>query len=262
MKRVHQLTLKRPRRAAALLAAALSVTGAPTALGQPGPFGGGPEASGREAAPIDLTGQWVSIVTEDWRFRMFTPPKGDVAGIPLTAEGREAAEAWDPQRDEADGDACKAYGAAAIMRVPGRIRISWDDDSTLRVDTDAGRQTRLFHFDEAPDGEAPTWQGVSRAEWVPHGGGRGRPPVNGTLKVVTRGMKAGYLRKNGVPYSSEAVVTEYFDMLDQPDGTQWLVVKTIVEDPEYLTGPYITSSNFRKEEQGRGGWNPRPCTAE
>lgn len=240
----------------------LLLTGAPPAVAQFGPGQVQDTRSAREAAPIDLTGQWVSIVTEDWRFRMLTPPKNDFPGLPMTQAATAVANAWDPARDEADGNACKAYGAGAIMRVPGRIRISWDDDSTLDLETDAGRQTREFHFDAAPEGSGePTWQGVSLAEWIPHGGGFGQPPANGSLKVVTTGMKAGYLRKNGVPYSSDAVVTEYFDVLEQPDGSEWLVVKTIVEDPAYLTAPFITSSNFRKQEN-RSGWNPAACTAQ
>ena len=220
----------------------------------------GPTGPARDVAPIDLTGQWVSIVTEDWRFRMITPPKGDFPGLTLTPAARAVADAWDPAKDEADGNACKSYGAGAIMRVPGRLRISWRDDSTLEVETDAGRQTRVFHFGvlPQPSGEA-TWQGVSKAEWLPHRAGPG-PAVNGSLKVVTTGVKAGYLRKNGLPYSADAVVTEYFDVLHHPDGSQWLVVKTIVEDPEYLPAPYITSSNFRKQTD-RSGWDPTPCSA-
>ncbi|MBN1239768.1 MAG: hypothetical protein JXB36_14790 [Gammaproteobacteria bacterium] len=225
-------------------------------------FGQAPEPAGspRDAAPIDLTGQWVSIVTEDWRFRMVTAPKGDYPGVELNAAGRELADSWDPARDEAEGEECKAYGAGGIMRMPGRIRVSWRDAATLEIETDAGRQTRVFHFSEVPGAGEPTRQGVSRAEWIAHGGGRGQAVVNGSLKVVTTGMKPGYLRKNGVPYSGEAVITEYFDLLEHPDGSEWLVVKTIVEDPEYLAVPYIVSSNFRKEEDRRG-WAPRPCSA-
>src|SRR5690606_35436929 len=185
------------------------------------------------------------------RFRMRTPPKGEYPGITQTPAGRQVADEWDPARDEAEGNACKAYGVAAIMRVPGRIRIDWEDESTLEIETDAGRQTRLLHFGEVPAQTEPTWQGVSRAEWIVHGGGRGQAPANGSLKVETTGFRSGYLRKNGVPYSENASITEYFDLLRQPDGTEWLVVKTIVEDPEYLAEPYITSSNFRKEQIGR-----------
>jgi hypothetical protein len=224
----------------------------------------GPQGPARDVAPIDLTGQWVSVVTEDWRFRMVTPPRNDYPGLPLNAAAQGVADAWDPARDEAEGNACKSYGAAAIMRVPGRLRIAWDDESTLKIETDAGEQTRLLRFDGAPEqsGER-AWQGVAEAEWIMHraafGFGFG-PPVNGTLKVTTTGMRAGYLRKNGVPYSENAVVTEYFDLLTQHDGSEWLVVLTIVDDPTYFTTTVITSTNFRRES-GRGGWNPTPCTA-
>jgi hypothetical protein len=219
----------------------------------------GPTGPARTVAPMDLTGQWVSIVTEDWRFRMLTPRKGDFPGLALTPAAQAVAEDWDPARDEAEGNECKAYGAPAIMRVPGRLRISWRDDETLEIQTDAGRQTRLLHFAEPPAPPAtPSWQGTSVAEWLLHRSGAN--VVNGSLKVVTTGAKAGYLRKNGVPYSANAVVTEYFDILEHPDGSRWLVVKTIVEDPEYLEGPFITSSNFRKQND-RSGWDPTPCAA-
>jgi hypothetical protein len=219
----------------------------------------GPTGPARAVAPLDLTGQWVSIVTEDWRFRMLTPPKGDFPGMALTPAARAVAEAWDPARDEAEGNQCKAYGAPAIMRVPGRLRISWRDDETLEIQTDAGRQTRQLHFETPPAALAePSWQGVSVAEWLPHRSGA--QIVNGSLKVVTTGAKPGYLRKNGVPYSANAVVTEYFDVLRHPDGSTWLVVKTIVEDPQYLDGAFITSSNFRKQDD-RSGWDPTACSA-
>lgn len=229
-----------------------------------------PPPTARQAAPIDLTGQWVSIVTEDWRFRMVTPQRGDFPGLDaagfggfagpaMTPAAAAIAAAWDPAKDEAEGNACKAYGAAAIMRVPGRIRIAWRGDSTLEIQTDAGEQTRLFHFGEPPAQPAePTWQGVSKAQWVLHRSGF--RITNGSLKAVTTGMKAGYIRKNGVPYSADATVTEYFDLLEQPDGSSWLVVKTIVADPQSFTAPFITTSNFRKQSD-RSGWDPTPCSA-
>jgi hypothetical protein len=94
---------------------------------------GGPPAPPRPAkaaAPIDLTGYWVSVVSEDWRWRMVTPAKGDYASVPTNADARKAADAWDPAKDEAAGEQCKSYGAAAIMRVPGRLNITWQDDNT------------------------------------------------------------------------------------------------------------------------------------
>ncbi len=249
-------------------------------------------------APIDLTGYWVSVVTEDWRYRMVTPQKGDYASVPLNGAARSIGDGWDPARDEAGGNACKSFGVGKIMRVPGRVHITWQDDNTLRLETDAGTQTRLLHFGDAaqaPAGDAG-WQGYSVARWemagpqrrgggfglrgdapAPEnapgqrpadpagadgrGRGRGMPMVRGgSLKVVTTHMKAGYLRKNGVPYSENAVVTEYFDRHTEPNGDQWFTVTTIVDDPKYLTEPFITSSHFKKEASGTK-WRPTPCTA-
>jgi hypothetical protein len=220
-----------------------------------------PAPTPRAQAPVDLTGYWVSIVTEDWRWRMVTPPKGDYASIPMTPAARKVADAWDPKRDAASGEACRAYGAGAIMRVPGRIHITWENDTTLRVDTEAGTQTRLFRFG-APGpvtpAAPPSWQGRSAAQWQISGGRRGAPPAGGSLRVVTTGLRPGYLRKNGVPYSANAVVTEYYNRTNEPNGDTWLVVTTVVEDPMYLNGRFVTSSHFKKAMDG-SVWNPTPC---
>jgi hypothetical protein len=211
---------------------------------------GGPPASPRQAAPIDLAGYWVSPIIEDWKYRMVTPSKGVFDAVPLNADGRKIGQGWDPARDEAAGEQCRAYGAPAIMRMPGRLRISWQDDSTLKVETDSGTQTRLFSFGAPAAGEA-TWQGTSTAQWnVP-----GR-----SLKVLTSNLRPGYVRKNGVPYSDKTRVTEYWTLNAMPNGEPWLTVITRVEDPVYLTRPYTTSSDFKKLP-GAAGWNPTPCSA-
>jgi hypothetical protein len=235
-----------------------------------GPGRGGPPPAPRQASPIDLTGYWVSIVTEDWRFRMFTAPKGDFAGVPLNAEGQRVGREWDPAKDEAAGNQCKSYGAAAIMRVPGRFHITWDNDTTLKIETDAGTQTRLLHFNAPPPAGTPeSWQGYSNATWERSQnrtrGGEGQPgsaaPSGGSLKVITTNMKAGYLRTNGAPYSDRATVTEYYDVLHEGNGSTWIVVKTIVEDPVYLTQPFITSTNLRKQPDN-AGWRPTSCASK
>jgi len=222
--------------------------------------GGAPRTppTAKAGAPIDLTGYWVSLVTEDWRFRMVTPPKGDYESLPLNAEGHRVADAWDPAKDEASGDQCKSYGAAAIMRVPGRVHISWQDDNRLKVEMDNGMQTRLFHFGPAPNNRGSGWQGTSTAAWDIQAGARSVLPGAG-LKVVTTGMKAGYLRKNGVPYSANAVVTEYFDLVKEDNGDSYLIVKTIVDDPAYLNQSFVTSSHFKKQADA-SGWDPTPCS--
>jgi hypothetical protein len=236
----------------------------------------------RALSPIDLTGNWVSIVTEDWRFRMVTPPAKDYASVPLNGAARAVADKWDPAADEAAGNACKSYGAGNIMRVPGRLHISWQDDTTLKIETDAGQQTRLLHFTGTPGGD-PSWQGYSQASWemaggnafggrggAGGGGGGGRggaaggpPPAprGGSLKVVTTRLREGYLRKNGVPYSENATVTEYFDRHSESNGDEWFTVTTIVDDSKYLAQPFITSTHFKKERDA-SKWYPAPCKAK
>ena len=227
----------------------LAVFSAATAWGQ--------QPNAQQRAPMDLTGYWVSVVTEDWRWRMLTPPPGDYASVPMTPEAREVADGWDRDADARDGNACRPYGAGGILRVPGRLRISWLDPDTLQIETDAGSQTRRFHFEEFERVAEPDWQGNSVAEWEMTGRGAA---TGGNLKVVTTGFKAGYLRWNGVPYSEQAVVTEYFDRYATFDQ-EWITVTTVVEDPAYLTAPFIVSSDFRGEPDG-SGWNPTPCVTD
>jgi hypothetical protein len=223
----------------------------------------GPPPTPKAAALYDFTGYWVSLVTEDWRYRMATPPKGDYVGVPLTPEGRKLADAWDPAKDESAGEQCRSYGAAGIMRQPTRLHITWEDDNTLKIETDAGKQARLLNFN-GPRGQGGDWQGVSVASWERSlgvmGPGRGAVPPGGSLKVVTTKMKPGYLRKNGVPYSAEALMTEYFDRLEHPNGDTLMVVTTEVVDPANLATPFWTSTHFKKQIDA-SGWNPTPCSA-
>jgi len=162
----------------------------------------------------------VSLVTEDWCYRMVTPPKSDYSGVPMSPAGRKLADQWDPAKDEPAGQAGKAYGAAALLRMPGRIRISWAAEKTLKLETDAGTQTRLFYFAE-PKSKGGDWQGVSQASWETADPGRGRPMPTGSLKVVTPKLRPGYLRRNGVPYRDKTVVTEYFDRTKEADGESY-----------------------------------------
>jgi hypothetical protein len=234
----------------------------PLAAQPPGGGRGGPLPIPKAAAPIDLTGYWVSIVTEDWRYRMVTPAPGDYQSVPMTPAAIKIANGWDPAKDEAAGDQCKSYGAPAILRVPEHLHITWQDDQTLRMDTDAGKQTRIFHFGpgKAPAGEdaGPTLQGDSLAQWEIQRAGQ--KPVGGSLKVTTSHLKAGYLRKNGVPYSENTSLTEYYDLVKERNGDQLLVVTIVVTDPMYLREPFIISSHFKKQD-GDAGWNPTACSS-
>src|ERR1700722_11995240 len=184
----------------------------------------------RAEAPKDLTGYWVSVVTELWRYRMMVPDKNDYEFIPLNPEGRKVAGTWDPAKDQASGNECKSYAATAIMQVPGRLHIYWQDDNTLRIDTDSGTQTRLFHFGgQPPQNDPPSWQGFSVASWqgaenIDTRDGQGGPIQDASgklipgrmmrqadyLKVVTTRLRPGYLQKNGIPFSANAMLEEDF----------------------------------------------------
>jgi len=229
--------------------------------------------SPREAAPFDLTGYWTAVVSEDWRWRMVTPAKGDIASVPLNEEGTRVANEWDPARDAAAGDQCKPFGAAGIMRMPTRLRVSWDNDTTLKVETDHGQQTRLLQF-PAPRAAGPAGGG----------GGPGAGPAPGalsplapapasgakslqgntvarwnanTLEAATNNLAAQYLRRNGLPVSEDAVVFEYWNR-HSDFGDEWLTVTTVVRDPKYLRQDFITSSSFKKLPDG-SKWTPLPC---
>jgi len=267
-----------------------------------------PPPTAKAMAPIDLTGYWTAMVTEDWHVRMLVPAKGDfgsgVAGtienpgvgfvgagpnpsaqgnIPYTVAGARMAMAWDPAKDEAEGNACKAYGAAGIMRQPTHLHITWQDDNPLKIDADYGTQTRLFHFGppategrldyanatlfparppklDPPAGAEPSAQGYSIAQWTIMGGSRGFEH-GGNLKVVTSRLKPGYYWKNGMPYTGNAVLTEYFRTMELPDRSQWIRYTQIVDDPEYLTQPWIVNYAFKKLPDG-SKWNPTPCSVK
>jgi len=250
----------------------------------------------KSAAPIDLTGYWTAVINEDWRLRMLTPKKGDfgmvfqqppgvvsLPSIPYKPNGIETAKQFDPAKDEADGNQCKGYGAAGVMRQPTHLHITWQDDTTLKLETDFGTQTRVFHFAppqrpgrmsffngdyfppeplkiEPPPGTEPSLQGHSIAYWNA-AGGRGGVERGGSLRVVTSKLKPGYYWKNGMPYSGNAVITEYFRTMELPDSSKWILFTQIVEDPEYLTQPFIVNYQFKKLPDA-SKWSPTPCTVK
>ena len=221
-----------------------------------------PPLSARASAPFDPTGYWSSLITQNWRLRMVPPAKGDYIGIPISAAGKKAADAWDQAKDEAAGQQCKAYGAPGLMNLPTHLRIAWQDDNTLRVDTDYGTQTRVLHFGKwaPPEPRKRSWQGNSVAVWASRRGGRGGAPSARYLRVITTDLLSGYLRKNGVPYAENASLLEYVDLFREPNGAAIIIWTAVVDDPVNLETPYIISSQFKKQAAG-SAWDPTPCSA-
>jgi hypothetical protein len=206
----------------------------------------------------------VAVITEDWRWRMVTPAKGDYPSIPMTPAAQKIADSWDPAKDEATGEQCKAYGAPGLMRAPTRLHITWEDDNTLAVESDYGMQTRRIHFGNwKPAGGPHTWQGDTVAHWETP---QGRTPVVGgpkfgTLMTTTTNLRSGYLRKNGVPYSDNATMTEYWDITKERNGDVLLVITSIVDDRQYLQQPWTVPVHFKKETNG-AKWDPTPCSSK
>jgi hypothetical protein len=240
-----------------LLAAALSIGQSAFAQGR-GRGGGGAPANPKAGAPIDLTGYWVSVVTEDWRYRMVTPAPGDYQGVPMSPAAVKIADAWDPAKDEASGDQCKSYGAPALYRIPGRLHITWEDDQTLKIEADAGKQMRVVHFGGAAGGGAKSLQGDSFGSWEAQR--EGGKAVTGDLKVSVTNLKGGYLRKNGVPYSDSTTITEYYDLVKERNGDQLMVITQVINDPTYLRQPFMISTHFKKQASD-AGWKPSECSS-
>ena len=199
---------------------------------------------------------------------MATPRKGDYESLPLNANGRRVADAWNLEADNAAGMQCKAFGVGGVIRQPGRLHITWADDDTLSVDFDAGTQTRLLEFaSTAQQSGEKTWQGFSRAQWQhpPQSGGGpqsradrqqhgpdragrrrsrsarrpralagadgGRLAQSRRRRISARAICARTACRTARPPS----ITEYFHRLpDAPNGDVWLHVVTIVEDPALL----------------------------
>ena len=289
--------------AALLTAALVIIQGGLGAQAPAQPQPQGPPPTAQSAALLDLTGNWVSVVNQDWRFRMMTPPKGDYAQIPLTPAARKIADSFDPARYgganyQTSGIVdCRAYGAANVMRMPTRLRISWDSPNVLKIETDWGQQTRLFRFDAGRlYGDLPqdllmstvgtsqqpaSLQGFSEAMWerpyqinsavwqrgpAGRGGGlgterQGERQAGGSLAVLTTNLSPGWLRRNGVPYGSRTRVIEHYRTFQDPTGAQWFNVTTEVMDPEFLNRPFNTTSDFRKEPDG-SKWAQHACSSQ
>jgi hypothetical protein len=194
---------------------------------------------------------------------MVTPAKGDHNMVPITPAAQKVLDSWDPAKDEAAGEQCRTYGAPGLMRMPVRLHITWQDDNTLKVEADAGQQTRLLRFNatKLPLSPRPVWQGESAARWdMATGTKADDSPRYGSLHVVTTRLRPGYLRKNGLPYSADTVLTEDWDLMKESDGNEWLAVMTTVADPLFVLMPWITTPVFKREPNA-SKWDPSACSA-
>jgi hypothetical protein len=197
-------------------------------------------------AQVDLTGEWRSVIHEDVGLRIDDPllaggipgaegPRiGDYAGLPINAAARLKAESWDPRIESAAEHQLIVHPAAYWLLPPGGVRLSKSVDErtqavvayTLYRAGGAGSSTRTIWMDGRmhPPAYAPhTWQGFSSGYWI-----------GDTLRVTTSHLKAGFIRRNGVPSSDQATVTELFAR----HGAVMTVI-AIVTDAIYLEEPFV-----------------------
>ncbi|MBI4263298.1 MAG: hypothetical protein HY657_02885 [Acidobacteria bacterium] len=186
--------------------------------------------------PVDLSGEWANRMHEDLPWRGPGQRVGEFQGLPINAEARMKAESWMasayamPERQciPFPMDMAYTFGNMRIWKVkdsPSQEVIAWGQLNEWQ------QQERTIWMDgrpHPPEGAPHTWQGFSTGEW------------DGTLlKVTTTHLKMAYLERNGVPRSDQATVVEYYARHDNI-----LTITTIVEDPVYLTEPWVRTRNF------------------
>jgi len=210
----------------------------------------------KDGSPVRHPGYWVSVVTEDWRFRHGDSPKGIYTGVSLNAEGRKIADAWDPANDEATGEQCRATGLRTSCGCPDAFT-SLQDEQTLKIETDAAKQTvcyisiairgrgeigRVFRKRHGTDPVGPRYRSSRFSE-----GCHDQP-------------QAGILAKEGVPYSASAVLTEYFDRVIEPTARRNLAITSTVRIQCIWRSRSSRHSHYKKQTDS-SGWNPTPCSA-
>jgi hypothetical protein len=146
-------------------------------------------------------------------------------------------------------------------RIVASLVMPYKGDSVIEVRGFPGGAPPVPPPDAGAGPGAPPALPAAPPNAVPVAAGRDRNQ-KGWLKVVTTNVKSGYLRKNGVPYSDKATITEYFQPTPETYGVRYMIVTMIIEDPEYLRGPLITSSNHKKLPDTNNGSDPQPCSVK
>jgi hypothetical protein len=188
------------------------------------------------AAQVDFSGEWAPRFWEDQPERVPGPDLGDFAGIPINEAARLRAEAWDASIQTLPEWQCRPHSADYIWRGPSPLRISKEVDPVSREITafhaewlrSVDRAVYLDGRPHPPDDALHTWSGFSTAKWD--------GPI---LTVTVTHLKEGYLRRNGLPRSDRATLTEHWIR-----NGDYLTIVTIVNDPVYLTEPFIRTTDY------------------
>jgi hypothetical protein len=198
----------------------------------------------------DLVGEYANLSHEDAMERAGGPPLGDYMGIPLTEAGRMRAQSNDEAIWGLPEFSCRPHPGPYQWRAAGGVQIRKEIDPVTRELTAFHLNwqrslDRIIYMDGRPhpdDYGAHSWSGFSTGEFI-----------GNILKVTTTHLKESYLKRNGVMFSDKASMTEYIYRRGD-----YLTVLMLLEDPYYLTEPWVQSTNYR--------WAPNtqmeifPCT--
>ena len=182
----------------------------------------------------------------------------------MNPAAQKIADAWDPAKDEAAGEQCKAYGAPGLMRGPTRLRITWLDDDTLKLETrlrDADAAVRLPRRPRrrAPrPGRASRWRsGSSRAA----AGAAAAPRFGAHEDRSPRSCGPATCARTASRTATGTVFTEYWDLHTETNGDNYLVVTNIGERPDLPAGALDYGAALQARTGRRRKWDPAPCDA-
>ena len=188
-------------------------------------------------AQVDLAGEWNPRFHEDQPERIPGPDIGDYLGLPITEAARLRADAWDASLLTLPEHQCKPHPSDYGMRGPANTRwskeVDRDTQSTIAWHTHMSWQApeRTIYMDgrpHPPEYAAHTWQGFSTGKFE-----------GNMLTITTTHLKNGWIRRNGIPRSEKATVTEH--VMRNGDYLTWMV---IINDPVYLTEPFVRTTDF------------------
>jgi hypothetical protein len=190
---------------------------------------------------MDFSGEWAPRIYEDQPERVAGPELGDYLGLPITDAGRMRADTWNAAIQTLPEWQCRPHSADYIWRGPSNLRISKEVDPVTRQITAFHAEwlrsvDNIYYLDGRPhpSPNAPhTWGGFSTAKWT-----------GNILTITVTHLKEGYVRRNGVPRSDLATVTEHWIR-----HGKWLTVATIVNDPVYLSEPFIRTTDYELDER-------------
>jgi len=200
-------------------------------------------------AQVDFSGEWAPRFYEDQPERVPGPELGDYLGIPINDAARERGDTWQASIQTLDEWQCRPHSADYIWRGPSQLRITKEVDPVTRQITAFHAEwlrsvDNVIYLDarpHPPDYAPHTWGGFATGKWE-----------GDTLTVTVTHLKEGYVRRNGLPRSDLATVTEHW--MRHGD---FLTVVTIVNDPIYLTEPFIRSTDYELDLHQNVA--PYPC---